>query len=131
VTLSPAATIHLDTSFLIRALVPGSDESELLRGWLISRRGIAMSTLAWGEFLCGPVDEGVEDLARRVARTRIPLDVDEAGAAARLFNQSGRRRGTFHDCIIAATAMRAGAALATTDRADFGRFAAQGLELAG
>ncbi len=89
-----------------------------------------MSTLAWGEFLCGPVDEGVEDLARRVARTRIPLDVDEAGAAARLFNQSGRRRGTFHDCIIAATAMRAGAALATTHRADFGRFVAQGLELA-
>ncbi len=130
-TLSPAATIHLDTSFLIRALVPGSEESEMLRGWLISRRGIAMSTLAWGEFLCGPFDEGVEELARRVARTRIPLGTDEAGSAARLFNQTGRRRGTFHDCIIAATAIRAGASLATTDRADFGRFVALGLEFAG
>ncbi len=110
-TLSPAATIHLDTSFLIRALVPGSEESEMLRGWLISRRGIAMSTLAWGEIFD-------------------PL-VDGAGAAARLFNQSGRRRGTFHDCIIAATAGGADAVLATMDRADFRRFMAHGLELAG
>ncbi len=130
-TLSPAATIHLDTSFLIRALVVGSEESAMLRGWLISRRGIAMSTLAWGEFLCGPVDEGVEELARRVTRTRIPLGADDAGAAARLFNQSGRRRGTFHDCIIAATAIGADAVLATTDHADFRRFVAHGLELAG
>ena len=70
------------------------------------------------------------EIARRIARTRIPLGADEAGAAARLFHETGRRRGTFHDCIIAATAMGVGAALATTDRADFGRFVAQGLELA-
>lgn len=130
-TPGAAPTIHLDTSFFIRALVPGSEESETLRAWLRARRAIAISTLAWGEFLCGPVDEGVEDLARRVARTCIPLGVDEAGSAARLFNETGRRRGSFHDCMIAATAMGADAELATTDRADFGRFVARGLRLAG
>jgi predicted nucleic acid-binding protein len=127
----PEPAIHLDTSFLIRALVPASSESETLRSWLGARRGIAISTLVWGEFLCGPVDEGVEDLALRVVRAPIPLGADDAASAARLFNETGRRRGTFHDCLIAATAMAAGAALATADRVDFGRFVVHGLELTG
>jgi predicted nucleic acid-binding protein len=130
-TQGPEGTIHLDTSFLIRALVPASVESESLRSWLQARRSIAISALVWGEFLCGPVDEGVEELALRVVRTRVPLSADDAASAARLFNETGRRRGTFHDCLIAATAMAAGAVLATADRADFGRFVVHGLELAG
>jgi predicted nucleic acid-binding protein len=63
-------------------------------------------------------------------RTHVPLGTDEAAEAARLFNATGRRRGSFQDCIVAATAVTSGASLATTDRADFERCVPQGLQLA-
>ena len=49
--------IQLDTSFLIRALVSGSDEDMRLRGWIGDGVPIAMSAVAWAEFLCGPLAE--------------------------------------------------------------------------
>jgi predicted nucleic acid-binding protein len=130
VTESESAEVHLDTSFLIRALVPGSEESDALRRWLGEGRTVAISTIVWAEFLCGPLDSHVADLARRVARTHVPLETEQAASAARLFNETGRRRGSFQDCLVAATAMEAGAPLATSDRKDFGRFLDVGLQLA-
>lgn len=128
--LRPVPEIHLDTSFLIRSLVPGSEEGKLLRGWLRSGRSIAISTLVWGEFLCGPLEDGLEPIARRITRKHVSLETTEATEAARLFNATGRRRGSFQDCIVAATAITSGAVLATSDMADFGRFAVEGLQLA-
>jgi predicted nucleic acid-binding protein len=101
--------IHLDTSFLIVALVRGSRQDRKLREWLRVGEPLAMSTVAWAEFLCGPVDGRNVELA------------------ARLFNQSGRRRGSLADCMIAATALRNEALLATNNPTDFGRFEATGL----
>lgn len=121
--------VHLDASFLIRALVEGSPEFRALDAWLGAKRAVAMSTLAWGEFLCGPLLLEDEELASRVTRKRVPLGAEEAAEAARLFNVTGRRRGSFQDCIVAASAIRAGAALATTDH-DFDRFVPEGLKLA-
>ena len=46
--------IHLDTSFLGRALVRGPPEDEKVRQWLTEGTALGMSTIAWGEFLCGP-----------------------------------------------------------------------------
>ena len=61
---SPAPPdIHLDTNFLIRALVAGSAESEALRKWLRGGQAVAISALAWGEFLCRPLEDPVEVLA--------------------------------------------------------------------
>lgn len=122
--------IHLDTSFLIRALVRGSEASARLREWIQNGRTIAMSTLAWGEFLCGPLSDEAEATAHRLVRVHVALGTDEAAAAAQLFNESGRRRGSFPDCLIAATAMAEEAELATEDRDDFGRLMGCGLALA-
>jgi predicted nucleic acid-binding protein len=127
---SPAPEVHLDTSFLIRALVPGSDEARSLSVWLVGGRKVALSTLAWGEFLCGPLPEGAEVVARRIARRHVPLGTEQATEAARLFNATGRRRGSFQDCVVAATALVAGAELATSERTDFRRFEAEGPEMA-
>ena len=47
--------IHLDTSFLIRALVLGAPEDRKLRGWIGEGKTLGMSTVAWAELLCGPL----------------------------------------------------------------------------
>ncbi len=127
---SAAKPIHLDTSFLIRALVPGSRESLRLRAWLGARRPIAICAFVWGEFLCGPLAEADEAIARRIAPGHVPVGTAEVTEAARLFNQGGRRRGSFPDCIIAGTAIVSGAELATSDAGDFARLVDAWLALA-
>ena len=122
--------IHLDTSFLIRALTLDSREAGELLGWLQERRAIAMSAFAWGEFLCGPLEDAGLALAQRLVKTHVPVGTEEAAEAAHLFNLGGRRRGSFPDCVIAATAIRAGAELATSNGSDFAGFREAGLELA-
>lgn len=121
-------TIHLDTSFLILALVRGTPEDAHLRRWLRAGEPLAVSAVAWTEFLCGPVADQALDLAHTIVPERVPFGDADADVAARLFNEAGRRRGTLIDCMIAATAMRAKAALATANPADFRRFS--GIHLA-
>ena len=122
--------IHLDTNFLIGALRQGSAEDRLLQNWLRSGEEVAVSAVAWAEFLCGPLEPGQVDLAAAVVPARLPFGDEEARLAARLFNDAGRRRGSMLDCMIGATALLAGAALATANPSDFGRFASAGLALA-
>jgi predicted nucleic acid-binding protein len=121
--------IHLDTSFLIRALVRGSGEDAALRGWLNEQTPLAISSIAWTEFLCGPLDIGPHELARSLFREIVPFTSNEASIAAQLFNDSGRRRGTLTDCMVAATAISTGATLATSNGADFKRFVRLGLTM--
>lgn len=121
--------IQLDTSFLIRGLVPGTPQDEALRAWLRRGDSIAMSTVAWAEFLCGPIEPLHVELAKRIVTQRLPFDEGDAVRAAALFNATGRRRGSFIDCQIAAAALSADAPLATANRADFPRFEAEGLTL--
>jgi predicted nucleic acid-binding protein len=122
--------IHLDTSFLVPALAAGSAHDRRLRGWLAAGEPLGMSAIAWAEFLCGPVDGADVDLVGRIVPERVPFGQGEAALAARLFNESGRRRGSLADCMIAASAIRAGASLATENPKDFRRFAGAGLSLA-
>lgn len=119
--------VHLDTSFLIRALVPGSSEDSRLREWLGAGEPLGMSAIAWTEFLCGPIDAATEELVAGVVTQRKAFTEDHAAIAARLFNESGRRRGTLIDCMIAATALGDDAAIATANTADFRRFEGSGL----
>ena len=122
--------IQLDTSFLIRALVRRSTEDGRLRAWLRDGEPLAIASLAWTEFLCGPVSLDAVAAAAELLDVPVAFTAQEATLAASLFNQTGRRRGTLVDCMIAATAIERGAALATSNRADFERFVPFGLSLA-
>ena len=122
--------IHLDTSFLIGALDPGSREDALLRAWIGANEPLGMSTVAWAEFLCGPVDEAALSVASVVVGRQSPFTEEMAVIATRLFNGSGRRRGMMIDCMIAATALAEEAAVATSNPDDFSRFEAFGVVLA-
>lgn len=113
--------ILLDTSFLIRALVPGSPQDRRLRAWLAEDTEVAVSAVAWAEFLCGPLDPDALALAAAVVGEALPVTAAHARRAAELFNASGRRRGTLVDCLIAATAIEADAGLATANPSDFQR----------
>lgn len=121
--------IHLDTGFLIRALVRNSPQDIKLRSWLRSNAELGISSVAWAEFLCGPIDQRDADLASRILPDRPPFTDKDAAEAARLFNLSGRRRGTFIDCMIAAVALGADASLATTNPDDFRRLEPAGLKI--
>ena len=122
--------IQLDTSFLIRAMVRRSAEDQRLRAWLHQGEPIGIGAIAWAEFLCGPLSPDAVSAARDLVGEPIPFGPAEAARAAGLFNDSGRRRGTLMDCMIAATAIESSAALATGNRSDFERLAALGLSLA-
>lgn len=119
--------IHLDTSFLILALLRGSPQDDRLREWLRTGEPLGMSTIAWAEFLCGPVEPHYVGLADRVVSRRVSFEDEDATLTAQLFNQSGRRRGSLADCMIAASAVRHKAALATENPSDFRRFEPLGL----
>jgi predicted nucleic acid-binding protein len=122
--------ILLDTNFLIAAFEPGSPQDAMLRKWLGGGEEVGVSVIAWCEFLCGPVESPQIELVTRIVPRRVGFEAEDAELAASLFNRAGRRRGSLTDCMIAATAMRLGASLATADAADFRRFEAAGLVLA-
>lgn len=121
--------IHLDTSFLIRALVQDSPQDAQLRAWLATGERLAMSVIAWSEFLCGPVEPASVELVAQIVSRRVPFGEEEAVLAAELFNGSGRRRGSMIDCMIAASAIRADATLAIQNPSDFRRLEATGLRV--
>ena len=122
--------IHLDTSFLIRALVLGAPEDRKLRGWIGEGKTLGMSTVAWAELLCGPLKRSEMEWATEIVGQRQDFTPEHAELAARLFNESGRRRGSLIDCMIAATALVADAPIATANAADFLRFKDFGLTMA-
>jgi len=103
----------------------------LLRQWLESSEPLQASTIVWTEFLCGPLSDMETSLARDLLQEVIPLSAQHAALAARLFDSSGRRRGSLADCMIAAVAIQSDAQLATSNPRDFVRLEPYGLILAG
>ena len=81
--------------------------------WLAAGERLAASSLAWAEFLNGPVSADEIVLVESVIEGNlVPFEKPTAVLAAQLFNQTGRRRGSRFDCLIAATAIIASAELA-------------------
>jgi predicted nucleic acid-binding protein len=122
--------IHFDTNFLIQTTVAGSSAHEQFRAWAAADELFTVSTVAWAEFLCGPVDATAEAMARQIFPDPEPFLATDAGVAANLFNRKGRRSRSLADCMIAAVAIRCGAKLATINTADFQRLTKHGLTLA-
>ena len=123
--------IHLDANFLILAANGNSSVDDALRNWLQQGEHFAASSIAWAEFLNGPVKkEQIQVIYVLVEGRIVVFGRAEAEIAAALFNATGRKRGSRPDCFIAATAIRAGVRLATLNRRDFAPFIAAGLLLA-
>jgi predicted nucleic acid-binding protein len=98
----------------------------LLRG-----ETLATSSIAWAEFLNGPVKPPqVQKVDNLIQGRVVPFGRLEAQTAATLFNLAGRKRASRADCFIAATAMCLKASLATYNRNDFTAFVPLGLRLA-
>ena len=123
--------IHLDTNFLIGVADKHLPVEQALVGWLQQGETFATSSVAWAEFLNGPLKPvSVQQMAKLIQDRVIPFGRSEAEIASRLFNQTGRRRTSQPDCFIAATAIRSGARLATQNKKHFIPFIASGLLLA-
>lgn len=123
--------IHLDTNYLIGLLVQGSPQAQDVDGWLAAGEMLATSAIAWSEFLNGPVTPLEVSRVESVLQFRIlAFGRAEAVLAAELFNQTGRRRGSRFDCLIAATAILLQAEMATVNQSDFKTFLPHGLRLA-
>jgi predicted nucleic acid-binding protein len=122
--------IHLDTSFLIQALVPGSAPETRLRTWLTSGEDLSISSIAWSEFLCGPLTADDAALVEILFTAPEPFLGSDAPKAAELFNATGRRSRSLADCQIAAVALRCSARIATSNVPDFALFQSHGLILA-
>ena len=122
--------ICLDTNYLILGLVADSRESRELTAWIRSGEQLVTPMLAWFEFLCGPVTAAQMQTMRAFLNELLPFGEDQAVAAAGLFNAAGRKRSTRVDAMIAATAIVAGAALATNNQNDFRAFKEDGLRFA-
>jgi predicted nucleic acid-binding protein len=122
--------IHFDTNFLIQATLAGSSASQQFQTWVSHQEICGVNSIAWTEFLCGPVDATAESLARQIFPNPEPFLAVDDTSAAKLFNQTGRRSRSLADCMIAAVAIRCGAKVATINQADFKPFVAHGLLLA-
>jgi predicted nucleic acid-binding protein len=123
--------IHLDTNCLVDIQSPSSRVRSLLLSKLRLGERVSCSVLAWAEYLCGPVSAEERELSwQLIEGSPAPLDTFVAELGARFFNSTGRRRGSFADCLIAATAVSNDATLMTLNNHDFAPFESLGLKLA-
>ncbi|MBT3381011.1 MAG: PIN domain-containing protein [Lentisphaerae bacterium] len=122
--------IMLDTNVLIGLAERGGTADTCFRKWVDDGGRIGVSAVVWTEFLCGPLSPESYLCADSLLEWKEPFLPEDARLSSHLFNRSGRRRGTLIDCMIAATAIRCGAQLATFNTADFAPLVPHGLNLA-
>ena len=122
--------IYLDTCVMIElthiSSPIGADLIRRARGGEL----LFTSAVSWSEFCNGPISASQKDLMFSTLSKITDFTWVEAEEAARLFNLTGRRRGSHADCMIAAAALIAGIPLATLNEKDFVRFTPYGLNLA-
>lgn len=130
VVVRPGELIALDSNFLVAMRKPGSVADDLVERWLRLGCVFEISTIAWSEYLCGPVRADDVALSRKLISQIEVFTEADAELAAELFNYSGRRSRTHADSMIAAQAIRRGAILATLNARDFRPFERRALRVA-
>jgi len=122
--------IHFDTNLLIALTEGGHIHSPLARAAVATARELGTSAVAWAEFHSKPVSE-VDHLALTLvlAGGIAPFATAEAELAGQLYQLPGVSRAQRLDSMIAATAILAGAELATANGEDFEPFVCLGLRL--
>lgn len=122
--------IHLDANLLV-ALVKQHDAHHPTAARVIAELGpFGCSAVAWMEFHSKPVhSDDKAALEAILSGGIVPFDETTAALAGEIFHLTGSKRRTRLDSMIAATAIRAGATLATTNPADFEPFLPHGLQL--
>lgn len=122
--------IHLDTNLLIDLVTIGSPHIAVIRQWLVDGEDLAVSAIAWSEFLNGPHTKQQKDAVHAIVEGRIlDFTAKQAEQASRLFHYTGRKRGSHSDCMIAACAMTHGVQIATRNIDNFEKFVPHGLKL--
>ena len=122
--------IHLDTNVLIALSDPTSAAFHAVEGFLKEGRKAAASVVAWHEYVRGPILPEDRKRTLWVLESRVfELTRAVAELAAHLFNETGRRRASTADCLIAAAAIHADDELLTANYDDFVRFVPLGLAL--
>lgn len=122
--------IHLDTNLLIAAIDAAHVHHAQAGNALSTGRPAAADAVAWTEFLSKPVPPArIQALSMMLGSRILPFGQAEAELAARLFQLPAVRRAQRLDSMIAATAILAGAELATVNTADYAAFIPHGLKL--
>ena len=122
--------IHLDTNLLIAAIDASHPHYAQARTALSTGQPASASSVAWTEFRSRPVPSvRVHALCMLLGSRIVPFAQVEAELAAQLFQIPGVNRSQRLDTMIAATAILAGAELATVNTGDFTAFVPHGLKL--
>ena len=122
--------IHLDANILIAATNPDDLHAAVADRIMEATGPFGTSACAWTEYRSRPVDPIRDKVLRQMITGGIlPFDEATAVLAGELYHLTGSKRRTRLDTMIAATAILAGAELATVDPDDFTVFLAHGLKL--
>lgn len=121
--------ICLDTNYLIRGVAFQTKEAHHLAEWIQQGESLIVSSVAWYEFLCGPVSPAQIYVIKAFLTEVVPFDEIQAQEAARLFNLVKRNRRLRIDALIAALAITRNCPLATNNKTDFDEFTPHGLKL--
>jgi predicted nucleic acid-binding protein len=120
--------IQLDTNLLIDLSTVGHPTARLVRKWLLAGEELAVSAVAWSEYLNGPHTKQQKDSVHAVISGRVlDFSAKMAEQASRLFHYTGRKRGSHSDCMIAACAMVHSCRVASRNIDDFKHFVPFGL----
>ena len=123
--------IVLDANYLISLPKSGSPEFAAVMAWHEEGERLATTSIAWSEFLSGPVTaDDVADVRLLLEGGVLVFDEAAAEAAATLFNAIGRRRALRVDSMIAAVAILHEGRLASRNLSNFRLFVPHGLVLA-